>query len=337
MLSFLNVFIASLLVMSDRDHFWDADKVAKETEITWDSIDGQASIDIEQLKDKKILLIVHGFNNSSSEAMQTYRSVTDRIAAIRDADGNALYDLTIGYLWPGYKNKLDYYAAKKHAGELKEKMESHLLFLSSIAAKVDVMAHSMGNRLVFEALNFSPKNNGKKLVQNLYSLAAAIDSESIEKKHKYFHSSKNCDQIFIFHSKQDEVLEFLYTLAEWDKALGFDDTENLKKLPKNVQLIDCTTFVSGHSQYFSASNVYEFIRNELLNHIPPARIAPNLKILANGNIEIGSNGKKPPQFQIERKNIDAVILSESKKLPIEQAQGKAIVLESLEPQEGVKK
>jgi esterase/lipase superfamily enzyme len=293
MFSFLNILLVSrLLVMSDREHIWEADKLSKETQIVWDGMKDQATLDAKQLKDQKILLVVHGFNNSAKDAMQTYRTVADHIAALRDAEGNALYDLVVGYLWPGYENKLEYYSAKEHAIKLKEKMKDHLVFLASQAAKVDVIAHSMGNRLMFEALNFPPEKNAKKIVQNLYSFAAAIDNETIEKKHKFFHSSENCENVLIFHSKQDEVLEFLYCLAEWDRALGFEGVENLKKLPSNVQLIDCTAFVLGHSQYFSASNVYSYIRSELLKQAPSAKSMPNLKILANGEIEAISNEKK---------------------------------------------
>ena len=49
--------------------------------------------------------------------------------------------------------------------------------------KWDVLAHSMGNFLVLEALNYpSPQN--KKLVNNYYSLAAAVDDETLEKGQK---------------------------------------------------------------------------------------------------------------------------------------------------------
>jgi len=278
--------------MSDRDHFWEADKLSAKTQIAWDGVADQPTIDIKKLKDKKVLLVVHGFNNSSKDAMESYRTVADHIAALKDGDGNGIYDLVIGYLWPGYDNKLEYFAAKKHTTQLKEKLQDHLIFLSSMAAKVDILAHSMGNRLVFEALNFPPKKEEKKLVENVYSLAAAVDNESIEDDQKYSHVSKNCEDIFIFHSKQDDVLEFLYTFAEWDKALGFEGVENLKKLPNNVQLVDFTTFVTGHSQYFCAPNVYAFIRKELLKQVPSAQNMPNLKILANGDIEAITNEKK---------------------------------------------
>lgn len=279
------LLVSQLLLMSDREHFGEPEKLSENTEIAWDDVAKKLFMDIKQLENKKVLCVVHGFNNTAIEAIQSYRIVSDRIASLIDVDGKPFYDLVIGYLWPGYDDKLEYYMAREHAVKLKEKMLEHLRFLALKTKSVDVMAHSMGNRLVFEALNFPPKKNAKSLIQNLYSLAAAIDNESIEKNNKYFHTSKNCNQIFIFHSNKDEVLKFLYTIAEWDKALGLEGVEDLKMLPDNVQLIDCTSFVSRHNQYFGAAHVYGFIRSQLLKQVPSAKNAPQLTILANGDIE----------------------------------------------------
>lgn len=286
MFSLVQLLIIPLLVMSDREHFWNTDKIAQHTESSWDALQMQPCMDFKALKNKKILLIVHGFNNSPKEAMETYHTVAGFISLLRDAKGRALYDAVVGYLWPGYDDKLEYFAAKKHAQELKEKMRDHLLFLASISKELDIMAHSMGNRLVFEALNFPPQKSKKKVIQKFYSLAAAVNSESIEENHPYAFVTTNCEEVFIFHSKQDEVLKVLYKMAEWNVALGFEGIENLKKLPKNVQLVDCTQFVKGHSMYFNAAQVYEFILGELLKKTPAITAAPSLKILDNGGIEI---------------------------------------------------
>lgn len=301
MFSLFNLMLVShLLVMSDRDHFCDASKISKQTEITWDLVQKALPFDKKELKDKRILFVVHGFNNTSNEAIQTYRTVADHITALRDTEGNAFYDVVIGYLWPGYDDKLEYYAAKKQARKLKDKMLSHLTFLSSTASKVDVMAHSMGNCLMFEALNFSPKKKAKKLIKNFYSLAAAVDNESVEKSQKYFHVSKNCEDIYIFYSKKDEVLEFLYAIAEWDKALGFDGIENLEKMPKNMQLIDCTSFISGHSEYFNVANVYDYIRDQLVKQMPSSlRDLPNLPLKKN-EVEILADEKKQSHLEIKK-------------------------------------
>lgn len=325
------LLVTRLLLMSDRDQFWETDKMAKENvveksaiyrndlknrefgkeepknvrqgpsenanaEVTPTQLKTDSSrlvgVDPAQIKDKKILLVVHGFNNTAQDALESYRTVARHVESLKDVGGEALYDCVIGYLWPGYDSKLEYYHARRHAVKLKEKMQEHLQLLLTHAAKIDVMAHSMGNRLMFEALNMPLKKKAKRAVNNFYSLAAAVDNESLEKNSKYFRVTENCNRIFIFHSKQDDVLEYLYALAEWDKALGFDGTENLSRLPGNVQLIDCTSFITGHSQYFASSALYSFIRNELLKQTPFVKDAQRLKMLATGDVEILTNIKK---------------------------------------------
>ena len=71
MFPFLNVLLVSLLMVSDRDHFWDAEKISKETEVSWDSLQNEEPIDVAGLKDKKVLLVVHGFNNAGNIRVQT--------------------------------------------------------------------------------------------------------------------------------------------------------------------------------------------------------------------------------------------------------------------------
>jgi len=173
------------------------------------------------------------------------------------------YDYVIGYLWPGYDDAWEYFEAKQHVSKLVKKMRMHLELLADSGAKVDVLAHSMGNFLMLEALA-CPYSQKKKLVQNYYALAPAVDDETLEKKEKYYCSTQNCEKLFVFYSKRDDVLKWSYRLAEGDKALGFRGAEHPDRLPPNVQLINYTSFVDGHSQYFAFLPMYEFIGNQFL-------------------------------------------------------------------------
>lgn len=125
----------------------------------------------------------------------------------------------------------------------------------------------MGNRLIFEALNY-PSNGTKKIVRNFYSFAAAVDNESIEINEKYYPSTQNCEKVFVFYSKRDDVLKWDYSLAEWDEALGYGGAENPKKLPENVEEINYTGLIGQHSQYFAVLPIYEFIRKQFLASKP---------------------------------------------------------------------
>src|SRR5690242_3299275 len=129
MFSMLNILLVTrLLLMSDRDHFWETDKIAKE------NVADKTLIHPAKIKDKKILLVVHGFNNTAQDALESYRTVARHVEGLKGADGKELYDFVIGYLWPGYDSRLEYYPARKHAIQLKEKMEDHLQFLLTNAA-----------------------------------------------------------------------------------------------------------------------------------------------------------------------------------------------------------
>ncbi len=260
----LGLLLASQFwLMSDRTSFWNADKISDHTEFMEKANIQKTTFDSKEMKGKNVLLLVHGYNNKPEEALSTYRLINIHVSAFKNKHHSKFYDLIIGYLWPGDDSPLKYYDAERHVSKLAATVRSHLELFSASSARVDVLAHSMGNRLMFEALNFH-SNAAKKIVHNFYSFAAAVDNESIEINEKYYPSTQNCEKIFVFYSKHDNVLKWSYSLAEWDKALGYEGVENSKKLPANVQLIDYTNFIGQHSQYFSYLPAYDFIKNQFL-------------------------------------------------------------------------
>ncbi len=293
MLSIFGLIIAasSFVVMSDCDQFLNVDKISTQTEIEWDSKEDDPLIDFNALTGKKVLLVVHGYNTDAKSAKASYRLVYDQVVKLQDSDGQDFYDTVIGYLWPGYANSMEYFAARKHAEALSQRMRHNLSLLSSTAAQVDIMAHSMGNRLILEALDYAFAPYKKNLVQNFYSFAAAVNDQSIEKKHSFYRSTQNCQDVYVFHSNRDDVLKLFYPIAEHEEALGYEGIGHLAMLPHNIQFIDCSSVVSGHGEYFAAPSLYDFIKKRLLNQLPTPALAPNMKILGNGMIEVIAVGK----------------------------------------------
>jgi esterase/lipase superfamily enzyme len=258
------LLIASqFLLVSDRASLWDPDKLSTQTIIMQEPTEKKIPLIKWNMKGKKVLLLVHGFNNNAQEALSTYRLIDTNLSTFMNERRSSSYDYVIGYLWPGYHEAWEYFEAKQNVAKLAIKLRSHLEALADSGAKVDVLAHSMGNFLVLEALNYpSPQN--KKLVNNYYSLAAAVDDETLEKGQKYYNSTQNCEKLFVFYSNGDEVLKWSYRIAEWDKALGSIGAEHPDKLSQNVQLINYTKFIGAHSQYFTYLPIYAFIGNDFL-------------------------------------------------------------------------
>lgn len=259
--------------MSDRFQFWDADRISDLTKVIENG--KEKNVNFTEFTGKKVLLLVHGFNNSAEDAMHTYSQINIHFSSFH------LYDIIIGYLWPGYQNRLEYFSAERNAKALADRMRLHLSLLSTFAVEVDLLAHSMGNRLVLEALESDSQQQKRKLVHNFYSLAPAVDDDSIEQNHTYYHSTKQCKHMFVFHSNYDDVLKILYLLAEKDKALGSEGDGDPRLMPKNVQFVDCSDFVKGHSDYFTVPCLYAFINNQQRHRTPTM---PNVKLLANGSI-----------------------------------------------------
>lgn len=194
-----------------------------------------------------------------------------------------IYDEIIGYLWPGCDSRLEYFKAKENAEEIKKRAFQFIQLIASEAKQVDVLAHSMGNYLFLEAMK-KPEHSG--LVTNYFSLGAAVDNESIQKGEVYYSSIKNCKEVYVAYSKEDDVLEYIYTLAELDKALGGFGIEDISKLPPHVQLVDCSKVVDAHSAYFECSQLYQFIQNRIFGIPPFPENAKKVELLINGEIVI---------------------------------------------------
>lgn len=286
MMSFLLTVVAAQLVFwSDRADFWDPDHLGSTTE----ECDAFGQIDdmvmFQEFTDKRVLMLVHGFNTTADSALSNYKLIEENFSMLKDNSGNELYDVVIGYLWPGNDHGGEYYQAKRHAEKTAKRMTDTVQKLASCASSIDLFAHSMGNRLMLEALKPLPTNPSKKPIQNFYSLAPAVDNESLEKGEEYYPSTKQCENIFVFHSERDEVLKYLYLSAELDRALGYKGAEHSKYVPMNVQFIDCTPFVGGHSEYFRTEPLYQFILNQREMRIEPPEAALHLKLLENGLAE----------------------------------------------------
>lgn len=279
------VIAAQFLLWSDRADFWDPDNLSLVTEERDEGGVIDPMLMIQECTGKRVLMLVHGFNTTADSALANYQLIKGNVSQLKDHAGNELYDIVIGYLWPGNDHGVEYYQAKKHAERAAKRMTSTVQELASCASSIDLFAHSMGNRLMLEALKPMPANPSKRPIQNFYSLAPAVDNESLEKGEEYYPSTTQCENIFVFHSERDDVLKYLYLSSEQDRALGYKGEEHAKCVPMNVQFIDCTAFVGGHSEYFHTQPLYQFILNQHEMRLDAPGMAMHLKLLSNGLAE----------------------------------------------------
>jgi esterase/lipase superfamily enzyme len=199
-------------------------------------------------------------------------------------DKDSPYDATIGYLWPGYSNHAKYLEARRNTALAAPKFREFLETVNGIASKIDVAAHSLGNRLVLEALK--EKKAIKPLIENFLSVAPAVDEDSIYRGQIFYLSTKLCKNMYVFFSKRDDVLKWIFPLPELHEALGYEGDQNPTKLPENIQMIDCSAIVDGHDNYLLAKPVYAYVKKVASNQSPGPLAVQDVVIKTDGQTEI---------------------------------------------------
>jgi len=225
----------------------------------------------------KILILVHGYNNDFEDALCTYKQIEDKLIT----NGN-YYDHIIGFIWQGNDKPYEFVRAKHSVKKVGYELHLVLDKMISMGKQVDVMAHSLGNSVVFH----STKNkftDGK--VNNFYSIAAAVDNDSLNTEGKFYNALGNIDDIFIFYSKYDRVLRSSYKIGDKihdsfdvdsDIALGLklpEDLEFFETKVNNVHFINCSNIVgdgnkSKHSKYKNSNLFFQFINERINNNSP---------------------------------------------------------------------
>jgi len=258
-----------MIIISTRKKFTDPDhlckkKVTKEIDLTVNIKDikiPEEELNDEELLNKlsntRILIIVHGYNNNFKKTMETYKKI------YRNLKND--YDHIIGFMWAGGDHFVDYYTAKEKLYGVGHELRYVLNLLKENNKKVDIMAHSLGNVVVFDSL--TPDSN-EAIVNNFFSLAAAVDNNSLNEYGYYNKTLENFKNIFICYSAKDSVTGFIRKTSDWDfkhGALGhelpYDIDYFVSNDVHNVHFINCTEVVSRHGSYKKSTEVYEFIRS----------------------------------------------------------------------------
>lgn len=205
------------------------------------------------LTDRKILILVHGFNNTDS-------SVADAMSIVQGKLQGS-YSLVMGFRWPSCEGVTKYAEAKASALKVSRIFTQFLNSLKDY--RVDIMAHSLGNLVTLSALNYyQPTEEHPLCINNFFSLAAAVEDCSLDRAQDYHRAALKATRVAVLYSKNDLVVNFGYPIGEiqsdlrnlfidggFERALGGQGSPNPKKLAKNVAQLDCSWHIFSHSGY----------------------------------------------------------------------------------------
>ena len=222
---------------------------------------------LEAVRGKKVLVLIHGYNNEMPAVIQAYDRVVEmmRLSHLLAPDPGG-YDLVLGYTWPGGWNQLSFPVAVLRANTAAKRFRATLEKLQFAAASIDVQTHSLGARVALEALD-----RGGITLRNLWLLAAAIDDETLEPGEEYFAAAQRCSRVYVLHSEQDPVLRTAYRLGDvpdFDRALGWKGPQRphrIREHSPNTKVVDCKQVVATHGGYRSAAEVYDYWLQELVD------------------------------------------------------------------------
>lgn len=257
-----------MIIFSARNNFWNSDNLSLEIEDAVSEVDletGQKKDDVTKndvfssIENKKVLILVHGYNSEKEEVIGAYSLIEKHHNKIWKK-----YDQIIGYIWPGGNYELDYFSAKNRSGAVSHRFKVLLKEMLTHCNEVGIMGHSLGCRVLLKAVDILKESGYSKTANmELYLTAAAVDNESLEKGERYFEATEMADMTYVFHSKNDPVLSFAYRLVEWDRALGLSGPENPAETLNVVKVVNCKKRVKKHGDYKRCEPLFEYLTKEL--------------------------------------------------------------------------
>jgi len=262
-----------MLFISTRKNFWDSKSIPdydemKEVNLS-DMTTGpglDADWRIRGWENKRILILVHGYNNTAKNVQEAYCDIYNNCRDIvLKNDGTQIYDEIVGYVWPGEDNFLEFDKAVNLAEKSAERLRFWIEKIKSTANNVtlDVFTHSLGGRVILSTL----KNLAHETqIDHVFTTAAAVNSDSMETNLEFFGANLKSKIFYVFHSIYDPVLRFAYQIDKGYHALGLTGPKDpafvIGNQP-NVKVVNCKNYITTHGGYKSCKPVFEYIRDEI--------------------------------------------------------------------------
>lgn len=255
---------------------------------------------LKALADKtQVLLYIHGFNNTDeTDIFPNALALEEQINQCADDE----LVKVVPIIWPCDDDSvlafMDDYWDDQRAADASGKM-FYRLFGKFVAwqkelvrqgdecyKRINVLAHSMGNRVLMNTLDEWAKAQGDvpQLFRNAFLAAADIENEALEKGEKGQHIVNSARNVVIYYANDDLAMPASKVANLKNKTLsrrlGMTGAENLHKLPKKVYQVDCDNFNNtidkpkGHTYFLHIGNKKSPVIQHMTNAIKTARVSP---------------------------------------------------------------
>ncbi len=205
---------------------------------------------------RDLLVFIHGFNVSLDAALQR----TAQIAQDMPFNG-----AVVCYSWPSHANTQSYRADQRSADASVELLAQFLFDLAKHAApdvKINLLAHSMGNRVLMQALNRLPNRT------HFREVVLAAPDVGVKRFQELFPGVKQVAERVTLYASDGDLALLASLIANLERRAG--DSEN-PVLLSGLDTIDVSRVdvgFMGHSFYGSNRSVLRDLFGVLKMHAP---------------------------------------------------------------------
>lgn len=241
---------------------------------------------------KHVTLFIHGFNNTWDGAVQRYHSIVQTLFS-----GEKDLGVCILFTWPSAGSALDYLPdriqAKETAADLSTVLNAFYDWLlkkqtdaaknpaDACRAKTSIIAHSMGNYVLLNAMNYTWTHKNQpalvSLVNQCLMVAADVDNDIFDDAPGQSASGDGISnltyRVTALYTGRDPVLGVSAGLKHFGKRRlgrsGLDHPDPaIARIPDNVWDVDCSQLIPDgapdiHSSYFDQPKTQELMRQVL--------------------------------------------------------------------------
>ena len=209
----------------------------------------------ETVRGRRVVIAIHGFNVSRPKAVRSYATLEASLQLTAD-------QVFFGVLWPGdaWIPVINYPAEAEVAVKCGAALAAFLDARMTEAASLDFISHSLGGRVLLEAVK-----RLSRPAREVCVTAGAVDSNVLSKQ--YLAARDNAHRVSVLASSKDKVLKLAYPLGDfgadvlfgdkdspWKGALGLKGPKPTETPPRveHRQIPSASGY--GHGDYFPPSD-----------------------------------------------------------------------------------
>ncbi len=251
----------------------------------------------------QLLFYVHGFNNTGEA--EIFPTAT-KLQALFNKEGGENLVYVIPLIWPcdddSFVQFADDYWDDQRAADMSGMAFARMLgkfdgwrrtkenIEQPCTKRINILAHSMGNRVLRNALRYWVENDAQnkmpRLFRNIFMAAADVVNNTLENGEDGQYIPDAARNVIAYFASDDlsmpasKIINLKNKITS--RRLGMTGPENISKLPKNVYDVDCDDFNNGfdkpvgHAYFLDNSNgVTSPVLKHMVQAISTGRVEPS--------------------------------------------------------------